>query len=920
MAESAVSGVVQTLTDLLLQEAAFLDGVKDEVIGMQLALQRMQSFLKDADSRQEEEDKETLRNWISEIREASYDVEDIIEEYALKVALRRSRSGVVNVIKRYATIAQESIEVYKVGIEIQNIKSRISDLTTSLQTFGIQPRENFTSSVPAGRQHHLRRTYSHIEEDVVGLEEDVGILVEKLVKSEKSVVSIYGMGGLGKTTLAKKIYHDNDVRHHFDAFAWAYISQQCQSRDVWEGILFKLINPSKEQRGEISSLRDDELVKMLYQVQQEKKCLVILDDIWTAETWNNLRPAFPCGIGKSGSKILLTTRIKDVALYPDPTCFLHQPGYLNDEESWELFKRKAFPDTRTGARMEKLGREMIGKCTGLPLAIIVLGGLLATKTTILEWDTVRRNIIAHLRRGRGREQLFGVSEVLALSYHELPYQLKPCFLHLAHFPEDYEIPTKKLIWMWIAEGFITVSHNEEMEDVAQRYLDELVERCMVQVVERGSTGRIRTCRMHDLMRDLCLSKAKQENFLEIFYQLHRNDNPGCSFPSFMSSEAKSTGRLRRLAVILDGDLKSFIPSRYRKNSQLRSLLYFREKACQVEKWGSIKSVFNSFQFLRVLDIGGIQGNNGKLPKEIGKLIHLRFLSLRDTDIDELPFSIGNLRYLETLDLLTWNSMVLIPNVISKMLRLRHLYLPESCGDDSDKWQLVNLSSLQTLVNFPAEKCNVKDLLSLKNLRKLVIDDPKFGLLFKSVGVKFTHLESLSFVSNEDPTVVQVITGCPHLYKLHIEGQIKKLPEWHQFPSNLVKLNLQGSRLMEDPMVTVEKLPNLRILSLQMDSFLGTVIACSDKGFPQLKFLSLSDLGNLEEWKVEEGALSNLCRLRISNCTSMKMVPDGLRFIKPLQEMEIRSMLKAFKNRVENGGEDYHKVKHVPSVMFRYCDY
>ncbi|KAF2297318.1 hypothetical protein GH714_021335 [Hevea brasiliensis] len=359
--------------------------------------------------------------------------------------------------------------------------------------------------------------------------------------------------------------------------------------------------------------------------------------------------------------------------------------------------------------------------------------------------------------------------------------------------------------MWVAEGFISCIHNEEMEeimeDVAQRYLDELVQRCMVQVVERGSTGRIRTCRMHDLMRDLCLSKAKQENFLETYCQLHANDH---------------------------------------------SVTHF------LHPW--------------VLDLEGIQSHDGKLPKEIGMLIHLRFLSLRDTDIDELPFTIGNLRYLQTLDLLTWNSTVQIPNVIWKMQRLRHLYLPESCGDDSDKWQLATLSDLQTLVNFPAEKCNIKDLLSLTNLKKLVIDDPKFGLLFKSLGASFNHLETLSFVSNEDSTVIQVITESPHLYKLHIEGQIEKLPESHQFSSNLAKLNLQGSKLMEDPMVTLEKLPNLRILRLQMDSFLG------------LQWFALT------------------------------------------KKMEIRSMLKAFKTRLEDGGEDYYKVQHVTSVVFRYCDY
>jgi hypothetical protein len=134
------------------------------------------------------------------------------------------------------------------------------------------------------------------------------------------------------------------------------------------------------------------------------------------------------------------------------------------------------------------------------------------------------------------------------------------------------------------------------------------------------------------------------------------------------------------------------------------------------------------------------------------------------------------------------------------------------------------------------------------------------------------------------------------------------------------LNLLGSKLTEDPMPTLEKLPNLRILRLQMDSFLGNKMVCLDKGFPQLKSLFLYDLPNLEEWEVVEGAMANLFHLEISNCTSLKTVPEGLRFITSLREMEIRSMLKAFRTRLEHGGEDYYKVQHVPSIAFRYCDY
>lgn len=579
-------------------------------------------------------------------------------------------------------------------------------------------------------------------------------------------------------------------------------------------------------------------------------------------------------------------------------------------------------DFRISTEMEKLGREMVGRCGGLPLAIIVLGGLLASKPTFYEWDTVRQNINSYLRRAsKGHEQLLGVSEVLALSYYELPYQLKPCFLHLAHFPENIEIPTKKLTRIWVAEGIISslVLQNEgeeALEDAAQRYLTELVERCMIQVVEKSSTGRIRTCQMHNLMRDLCVSKADQENFLETI------DSWNVDEPRSLSRARRPNGKVRRVALYLENqDVDRFLlPKHLKSHHHLRSLLCYHEKTARLSEWGLLKSVFKKCRLLRVLNLEGIQGQIGKLPKEIGYLIHLRFLSLRNTKIDELPESIGNLRCLQTLDLLTGNSTVQIPNVIGKLDRLRHLYLPESCGNGTEKWQLGNLKNLQTLVNFPAEKCDVRDLVKLTKLRKLVIDDPKYGDIFKSPEVTFSHLESLFFVSSEDISVLQVAAGCPNLYKLHIEGPIANFPQPHQISSKLAKLKLQSSGLVIDPMTTLEKLPNLRLLELQLDSFLGEQMVCSSKGFPQLRSLVVSDLPNLEVWKVEKGAMPSLGKLEISNCTKLEMVPDGIRFVATLQDLEIRSMFAAFRIKLEKGGEDHYKVQHVPYVVFRYCDY
>jgi hypothetical protein len=571
-------------------------------------------------------------------------------------------------------------------------------------------------------------------------------------------------------------------------------------------------------------------------------------------------------------------------------------------------------DFRICEDMEKLGREMVVRCAGLPLAIIVLGGLLATKETLDEWDIVHRNIKSHLGRGREQGQQSRVHEVLALSYHELPYQLKPCFLYLSHFPEDFDIPAKKLVRLWVAEGFVSPKYelegDEMLEDFAERCLVELINRCMVQVGITGSSGRIKSCRLHDLMRDLCLSKAKQENFLHIVSPWSRNEKAD-----------SSTGKIRRLAIFSEEFLTM---NYYKENHHIRSLIYFKENS------QLIKSVFKYLKLLRVLDLEGIQLLDGDLTEEIGSLIHLRFLSLKKTHIRVLPSSIGNLVCLETLNLetieeLSWESTVLIPIEIWKMKQLRHLYLPKWCNYlTDDKLQLANLSNLQTLVNFPTNKCDARDLLSLTNLKKLVLNDPRdfqdFGEIFNPPNKKLNSLRSLTMktemLSFPDKVVDvgQVVQGCPRLHKLHIEGRINKLPDYQEFPPYLSKLTLWGSRLVEDPMPVLEKLPNLRVLR-GWGAFIGKQMVCSDKGFPQLKSLLLRGLPNLQEWTVEAGAMPSLFRLEISDCNKLVTAPHGLKFVSMLQELEIRWMPRAFKHRLEEGGEDFYIVQHVPSIIF-----
>ncbi|KAM7488982.1 hypothetical protein LguiB_026466 [Lonicera macranthoides] len=346
MAEQViVTFLVEKIGELLINEARFLCGVHDQLKELQDELTEMRCFLKDVDGRQEES--ETLQNLVIQIRKVTWDAEDVLELYAFKVSSRRRR----NVLLRFACIFNEGTAVHMVGSKIDRIKIKIkiSKLTASLERNGIRAvREGGEGpSSSHERLNQVRKIYSHfIEEDFVGFDEDIKTLVGELVNqhTDRRVVSIFGMGGLGKTTLAMKVYHHPDVSRHFDRIASVCISQKWEKMDVLKGILIKLLRPDEQKKEEIKEMIEDVLARELCEIQQQKKCLVVLDDIWDNDVWNALRQAFPYGY--TGSRILLTSRMKEVACHIDPNAFLHPLRLLNTEESWQLLVKKAFPGRR----------------------------------------------------------------------------------------------------------------------------------------------------------------------------------------------------------------------------------------------------------------------------------------------------------------------------------------------------------------------------------------------------------------------------------------------------------------------------------------------------------------------------------------------------------------------------------------------
>ncbi|XP_010258825.1 PREDICTED: putative disease resistance protein At1g50180 [Nelumbo nucifera] len=846
MAEGAVTFFLENLSSLLTREANLLLGVDEQIRSLHDELEWIRSFLRDADQKRKKY--ERVKVWVSQIRDLAYDAEDIIDAFVLKVEQQRQKNlGLIGFIRRYLLCANQLTAIHKVGKQIEEINRRVEKVSASKAKYGLEYIQPGESSGSLNEDLLLwKEKRPALVEDfdmVVGLKDHKKTVVKLLTEgnARRTVVSVVGMGGLGKTTLAKKAFNSKTIKEHFNCHAWIYVSQEYRMRELLQGVIKCIMVLSKDDKENVEKMNEEDLGTMLSDHLKQKRYLIVVDDLWTIEDWEKLKVALP--EGEKGSKILLTTRNRDVALHANPPGSPYELPLLNNEESWQLFLKKVFLefDEHTinmplscPPELEKLGKQIVEKCSGLPLAIVVLGGLLSRKDrTPSAWSKVLESANWHLT-----EELKQCSEILALSYHDLPYYLKSCFLYCGLFPPDLEIRASKLIQLWIAEGFIQQRGEETLEDIAEDYLEELVHRSMIQVAERRSDGGIRACCVHDLLRNFAISEAKRDKFFDI---------DGKASPSIV----------RRLAIHRKADDYS---AQNTSTRSLRSFLCFTE-SLEKQQWGI---VFGGLKLLKVMDLENVIIS--RLPKEVGELIHLRYLSLRLTNIPTLPSSICNLCNLQTLDL-RYTRIIHLPNAIWNMRQLRHLYV--DYGKIGRHPRPQHLKELRSLWLGGGHKNKIPSLMS------------------------FPH----NF----------------HLHKLYLNGLIEELPHPQDFPPNLTKLSLRYSKLDQDLITTLEKLPNLRILKLLKESYIGAKMVCSRRGFPQLQFLELRYLDILEEWRVEEGAMLSLRHLEIDGCIQLKMLPDGLQHLTALQELEVRYMPNEFKVGLGADGVDWHKIRHIPSL-------
>jgi hypothetical protein len=427
----------------------------------------------------------------------------------------------------------------------------------------------------------------------------------------------------------------------------------------------------------------------------------VIDDVWTNSAWETIQCALPKNA--HASKIILTTRINSVGQFsctPDEG-FIYQMKPLCRNDSENLFLKRTLCDKdKFPAQLEGIKNEIIEKCDGLPLAIVTLASMLATKQrTREEWERALDSIHSTHKKDSSLEVM---DKILSLSYRDLPHNMRNCLLYISTFPEDHTIYKDALVWRWMAEGFIAETQGFTLEQVAEGYFYEFVNRSLVQPITLRSRYEMRGeggCRVHDIVLNFLISRAAEENFLTTLYGAQ-------GVPS-------SDRRIRRLSV-WDSPEHALGVSRATMNlSHLRSV-----RICNVGDW-PVPAVLD-LPVLRVLDLEGCRDLRIVDPDCILSLFHLRYLGFRSASGVVLPAQIGNLHHLQTIDL-SGTGVTQLPESIVQLKRLMHLVgqrliMPDGFG---------SMESLEELGTIDCCKCPVsfgEDLALLSRLRVLRVTE------------------------------------------------------------------------------------------------------------------------------------------------------------------------------------------------------
>ncbi|PHT54558.1 hypothetical protein CQW23_09020 [Capsicum baccatum] len=647
MAESFLFNIIERVlakvSSIAVYEISLAWNVKTDLRKLQSTLSTIKAVLLDANEKQAKNHE--VRDWLEKLRDVVYDVDDLMDDLSTQLLLQMHfQKSFGKKVRRFFSSSNPIIYRFKIGRRVKEIRELLNEIADDRKSFHFTEHNYLIPAENTSRE----QTHSFVRaSDIIGRDADQENIVKQLIDSRNeeniSVIPIVGLGGLGKTTLVKLVYNDNRVVQNFDLRMWVSISEDFSLRKIIEKILRSATGESFDH------LDMDQLQGCLGNVLQLKRYLLVLDDVWNEDQhkWTDLRELLMnCA---RGSKIVVTTRSKMAALITGTVPPYYLEGLASDD-CLSLFLKCAFGgQDNMFPNLVEIGKEIVKKCGGVPLAVKTLGRLLYTKTDENEWLQIRDNEIWEIEQKES-----DILPILRLSYEQMPSHLRQCFAYCSMLSKGQEIPREDFINRWIAQGFIQSSNrNSKLEDIGNQYFDELLSRfCFLDVVQ-AFDGEILACKIHSLVHDLAQSVAGAEclnvkpnafvvpeRVRHLFF--HAEDMSGKHFPKFL------------------------LPLR-----KLRSFSYSFNVG-PVNKF-FVKTILSNFKRLRMLVLSNLDLE--ELPTSIGHLKELRYLNLSGSgNIKFLPRSMSKLVNLQTLNLINCEQLKELPRDFTKLISLKTLYL------------------------------------------------------------------------------------------------------------------------------------------------------------------------------------------------------------------------------------------------------